>query len=213
LDLSYSLRSHAAERLHEWVDALLSGRVQESKTLATQLWSAGYCLYVTQDLDKAKHFLRARYADDPHATYGIVASSKSKNLVKYGLDTGFNSRDIVPLARNTTGPWYAGRENSPPNCRFLEQAVTEFSCQGLELDGVLLAWGVDLVHNGTVWVKPTYSARNTAKDPHQLRLNSYRVLLTRARDGLVVFCPGGPEMQATLAILTAAGMQPLEYQA
>jgi hypothetical protein len=205
LDLSHTLRSHAARRLHDWVDALLSSHLTHAKSLARDMQTAGFFIYATQDLRKAKDFLKQRYEDQRKATFGIVASSKSKNLVKYGLDTGFYSRTILPLNRNKAGPWYAGTNESLPDCRKFEQAVTEFSCQGLELDAVLLAWGSDLVHDGNGWQKPTYSTRNTADDPHQLRLNSYRVLLSRARDGFVVYCPAGEEMKWTFNALLSAG--------
>jgi DUF2075 family protein len=65
--------------------------------------------------------------------------------------------------------------------------ATEFACQGLELDFPIVGWDTDLLWTGNAWVSP--SGRSKARDPHQLRLNSYRVLLTRGRDGVAIFVP------------------------
>ena len=95
------------------------------------------------------------------------------------------------------GPWYGDGEESHRSCRHLRECVTEFGAQGLELDGVLLAWGTDLVWEegaegagaeGTPGAWSNARAKRHARsahvrDPFQLRVNAYRVLLTRGRDG------------------------------
>jgi hypothetical protein len=90
--------------------------------------------------------------------------------------------------------------------------VTEFGAQGLELDATLLAWGTDLVLRNGRWTNERargYLKRVKVRDPFQLRVNAYRVLLTRGRDACVVFAPPIPEMDETFAYLATAGFRQL----
>jgi DUF2075 family protein len=73
------------------------------------------------------------------------------------------------------------------SCCALRDVATEFSCQGLELDFPIVCWGSDFTWDGA-WKSPP-AKRSNAKDPRQLRMNSYRVSLTRGRDGFIVFVP------------------------
>jgi DUF2075 family protein len=121
------------------------------------------------------------------------------------------------------GPWYGDGEESHRSCRHLRGCVTEFGAQGLELDGVLLAWGNDLVWEegaegaGAAGAPGAWSnarakrhARSAhVRDPFQLRVNAYRVLLTRGRDGAVIFVPPLPELDATAARLQEHGVKVL----
>ena len=96
-------------------------------------------------------------------------------------------------------------------CRRLDTCVTEFGAQGLELDATLLAWGTDLILWGGRWTNEQargYLKRVKVHDPFQLRVNAYRVLLTRGRDVCVVFVPPIPAMDETFAYLADAGFQP-----
>jgi len=82
------------------------------------------------------------------------------------------------------GPWYGEGDDDHRSCRRLSQCVTEFGAQGLELDGVLLAWGTDLVWEGEAWsnARAKRHARSAhVRDAFQLRVHAYRVLLTRGR--------------------------------
>lgn len=86
--------------------------------------------------------------------------------------------------------------------------MTEFGSQGLELDAALLAWGTDLVWNGDHWSNARargYKPGAKVRDPYQLRVNAYRVLLTRGRDATVVFVPPLTELDATWEYLTGSG--------
>lgn len=203
LDLNESLRSHAADELHLWVEHLLEGRLDEAGRLSERLTNAGFSLWMTSDLGLARRFVVDRYAPEATKTYGLLASSKSKNLAKYGLDTTFGSPLV--LRPGQVGRWFHG---APPRCRELASVATEFQCQGLELDGGLLLWGNDLVWKDERWMIPRYS-RAQARDPQRLRKNSYRVLLTRFRDGIVVYVPPDVEMGDTFSALRRAGFRPL----
>ena len=109
------------------------------------------------------------------------------------------------------GPWYGDseRDYGGQSCRNLKSCMTEFGARGLELDAALLAWGTDFARRDDVWSKARargYKKGARVKDPFQLRVNAYRVLLTRGRDGAVVFVPTLPELDETYAYLREAGM-------
>jgi hypothetical protein len=113
------------------------------------------------------------------------------------------------------GAWYGDPEDSYTgrSCRRLESCVTEFGAQGLELDATLLAWGTDLLMSGGRWSNANargYRPKGRVKNPFQLRVNAYRVLLTRARDACVVFVPPLPVLDETFGYLQRCGFLPLD---
>ncbi|HET8785779.1 MAG TPA: DNA/RNA helicase domain-containing protein, partial [Candidatus Limnocylindrales bacterium] len=98
------------------------------------------------------------------------------------------------------------------SCRSLQTCVTEFGCQGLELDATLLAWGTDFIRDGGQWTNrlaKRYAKPGNIRDAYQLRKNAYRVLLTRARDATVVFIPPIPVLDETYRFLVGAGLREL----
>ena len=104
------------------------------------------------------------------------------------------------------GPWFADDPSKPLSCCKLDSVATEFTCQGLELDLPIVAWGDDLVWDEGQKLWQSRIRRSKAKDWHRLRLNSYRVLLTRGRDGLVIYVPLDiPTMETTWEVLKQAG--------
>jgi hypothetical protein len=202
LELTVTLRSHVAGDLHEWVKALLDGRLVEASTIADSMQRAAYNLYVTRDLDEAKRYVRTRYEMEEDKRFGLLGSSKAKNLPIFGMNTSFQAtRGFRP------GPWYNDPRTSLRSCCQLLEVATEFSCQGLELDFPIVGWDTDLVWNGSEWL--VKSGRTKAHDARQLRLNSYRVLLTRGRDGMVIFVPPISDLDATHSALIAAGCRVL----
>jgi hypothetical protein len=206
LNLDTELRFHAARHLHRFVAALLGG---ESPTvlapMAQELESEGYTLRLTRDLAVAKAYLRERYGENPNARFGMIASSKDRDLEAFGVPNDFQATKTVKI-----GPWYADAEDEPRrlSCRRLETCVTEFGAQGLELDAALLAWGTDLTFAGGAWSNANargYQQRRLVRDAMQLRVNAYRVLLTRGRDGCVVFVPPLRSLDETFEYLKVAG--------
>lgn len=208
LDLTVELRFHFASDLDEWVDGLLTdGEDAHGRELAALLETAGYHLRMTRDLETAKGYFHERYAEAPDARYGLLASSRDKSLAGWGVPNDWHSTQRLNL-----GPWYGEGDDDPRSCRRLIQCVTEFGAQGLELDGVLLAWGTDLMWSGDAWsnARAKNHARGThVRDPFQLRVNAYRVLLTRGRDGAVIFVPPMTELDATAARLQGHGVKVL----
>lgn len=203
LDLTTSLRSHLAEDVQTWVRQLLEGQLAGAAQTAQVVAGEGFDMYVTRDVEDAKAYVRERYAGNQDKRYGLLASSKAKNLEAYGIRNGFNYTKVLK-----EGPWY----NDPPDSRFsccaLHDIATEFACQGLELDFPIVAWGNDVRWNGSHWTSPP-QPRSRAHDPHRLRVNSYRVLLTRGRDGFVVFVPDEAQMEATYQAIKEAGVKEL----
>jgi hypothetical protein len=206
LDLTTSLRTHRAERVQDWVASFLNAEVDTARDFGRELAECGFDLYVTKDLLRAKRYVLRRYEDQPEKRYGLLASSKARNLAPLGIDNEYQA-----TLRLKIGPWFNAPSSDARSSCQLAQPATEFQCQGLELDMPILCWGDDLG-----WVDASWqSFRRTvkAKDSHQLRLNSYRVLLTRGRDGVIVFVPDNlraGQQAALTSVLVDSGAKMLE---
>jgi hypothetical protein len=208
LNLDTELRFHQAKDLHRFVAELLTDSDPNALApIAGQLNRDGYHLRITRDLEIAKDYLRDRYADDRTARFGLIASSRDRDLVRFGVMNDFQSTKRV-----RPGPWYGEDEDdyAGNSCRRFEACMTEFGAQGLELDAALLAWGTDFVREGERWsiansrrYKPAGNAK--VRDPYQLRVNAYRVLLTRGRDCTMVYVPRLGSLDETFEYLASAG--------
>jgi DUF2075 family protein len=199
-NLTTSLRSHLASDVQIWVAHLLAGEFEAAAQLMPSLIAAGFDAYLTRDLQAAKAYCRDRYAAQPDKRYGLLASSRAHNLSQYSI-----ANDYKATQRVKVGPWYIDPPDSPLSCCALEEVVTEFGCQGLELDLSIVGWGDDLRWQESVWV--TSSRQRQVRDPLRLRLNSYRVLLTRGRDGFIVFIPPDTKMDQTYEVVRSAGLR------
>jgi hypothetical protein len=207
LDLTTSLRARRAEDLHEWVRLLLDGALAEANAVAQRVHAASFDLYATRDLDDAKRYARALYDGQGDERFGLVASSRARVLPKWGVDNDFRS-----VQRVRVGPWFNASPSDERSCCALRQPVTEFKCQGLELSLPIVCWGEDLRWEAAArawWKKPRRAGRSRVRDSDQLLLNSYRVLLTRGRDGVVVWVPPDPRLDDTYLALLTAGVRPL----
>lgn len=210
LNLTVSLRSHLAEDLHKWVEMLLSDpldNIPELSELSKKIINAGYPLYITADLEIAKRYARLRYQNDKNEKFGLLASRYAKNLESIGIDNKLHFERVENLKVNK---WFNAPSNDPESCCALLRPATEFECQGLELDFSILVWGDDFIFDGNRW-NFKMNTTNKIHDPHQIRKNAYRVLMTRGRDGLCVFVPTRvfEDMKPTYAILKDAGMDEL----
>jgi len=204
LDLTVSLRSQRAERLHDWVSDLLQGSLPLAARRAVQVHAESYPLYLTRDLDEARAYVRARYEGDADARYGLLASSHAKTLARFGVPNGF-----IPTSRTNEARWYNDPPESDKSCCALVQPLTEFGCQGLELDFPIVCWGEDYAWTDTEWKLTPVRRKYHQEDPKQLLRNAYRVLLTRGRDGLIIFIPPEESLDATETALLAAGVRPV----
>ena len=214
LHLREELRFHLANEVHQFVQTLL-GEAPELrlKEIGRTLDEGGYHFRITRDLETAKQYLRDRYAEDPDARYGLIASAKDRDLPRFGVMNDFQSTKRVQ-----NGPWFAEGEGDPRgrSCRELRTCVTEFGCQGLELDASLLAWGSDLIREGGAWTNRLagrYQHPAEVRDSFRLRRNAYRVLLTRGRDATVVFVPQMKLLNETYDYLFDSGFRELDLTA
>jgi hypothetical protein len=207
LDLNHSLRSKQAEYLHDWVQSLLSGQLSEASKISQRIWIQNFPIFISRDLEDAKQYVTQRFDGEAGKRYGIIASSKDRILPKYGINNGFHETKQVKNAK-----WYNNNLGEPGSCCNMEEVVTEFGCQGLELDMAIVAWGNDYLWDGSGWQMRKMRTRIPQQDPHQLRMNSYRVLLTRSREGLVIFIPPLPEFDQTEHAFLAAGARILQTE-
>src|SRR5579871_1023347 len=207
LSLDKELRFHLTADIDRFVDGLLESEDPASlRAVADRLWKDGHRFLVTRELEAAKAYVRDRYDGSPLARYGLLASSKDKILLKFGIDNTFQT-----TKRLQVGPWY----NSPPSalesCCQLTTVATEFASQGLELDFAILAWGSDLRRHEEAWTDDRSGGyRRPVRNRLALRKNVYRVLLTRGRDGTVIYVPEVTELDELHVRLTDSGLRSLE---
>lgn len=206
LHLARSVRFHFAAGLSEWATGVLDdhGSPTRLAALARQLAQMGYQLRITRELGLAKEFLWKKYAELPEARFGLMCSSRDKRI-----------GEVIAIPRGAkflrAGPWYADSESSPQSCRRLQEAITEFAAQGLELDHSLLVWGTDFLLKDGRWensAAKSYRRSSGVQDALQLRRNAYRVLLTRGREGVIICLPRFMhELDETFEFLRSAGCQ------
>lgn len=200
LELDVPLRARRGEHLHDWVSALLDGRLGDAEAIATELATADYPIYMTRDLNEAKEYARERYRGEPDPRFGLLASSHARNLETHGVDNTWLGTKSTNVAK-----WFNAPQSDPKSCCSLDRVVTEFQCQGLELDLPILCWGNDLAWQGNSWVLSPRRRQHRIEDPEALLRNTYRVLLTRGRDGLVVWVPPDAFLDETAAAVKVAG--------
>ena len=157
-------------------------------------------MYVTRDLEAAKEYARTRYDREPDPRYGLLATSHARNLERYGVDNGW-----IATSRMNIAKWFNAPPTDPKSCCSLIQPATEFGCQGLEIDLPIVCWGDDAIWHGEDWILRPRRRKYPIARPEDLLLNSYRVLLTRGRDGLVIWVPPERELDETAEALAIVG--------
>jgi DUF2075 family protein len=193
LHLRITRRSYRATRLTEWVNAVLNGNADAARAAAESL--SEFPVEMTRSLATARARLREFTQEDQRI--GLLASSGAKRLRAEGVEVHKVLRDALNWPK-----WFlAPREDIDCSSR-LEVAATEFECQGLELDHTCVCWGTDLVHLGSLgWrFRPSRGRKLKRISEHvegPFVVNKYRVLLTRAREGMVLFVPPGESDDAT----------------
>lgn len=182
LHLDVSLRSYRAEVLSEWVEAVLDSRPDLARRLLEEMQN--YPVGITRSLDRARDWLRCRQRGTRRV--GLTASSGARRLRALGLDVT-NAVDVEQ--------WFLNPLSDVRSSYSLETVATEFDIQGLELDWTCVAWGGDLHRNCERWVYRQFRGtdwQSVGSDARkQYILNKYRVLLTRAREGMIIFVPQG----------------------
>lgn len=195
LHLKTSMRSFRSDKLSSFVKYLLDVDCEHARSVVAEILEH-YPLVLTRDIHKAKAWLKEQARGSER--YGIVASSKGARLRPLALDV---------KAKASPVHWFLNGRDDVRSSFFMEDVATEFDVQGLELDWVCVAWDADYRYAGDRW--DTYEFRavpnREAMRWNKIRAferktylkNAYRVLLTRARQGMVILVPEGLESDAT----------------
>jgi hypothetical protein len=182
LHLAVSVRSFRAEKLSDFVGAIIDGDASRAQTLAGSL--ANYPIALTRDLETARRWLRERARGTERI--GLVASSGAMRLKPEGLHV---KAGIDPAN------WFLNGKDDLRSSYSLEDVATEFDIQGLELDWIGVCWDADLRRSPQGWAHYRFHGtrwQNIGGDFRRAYLsNAYRVLLTRARQGMIVYVPKG----------------------
>lgn len=189
LHLATSIRSFRSERVSRLVKALLDldrEGVQDNLTRVQER----YPIVLTRDLDRARKWLRSKARGSER--YGIVVSSQAERLKPYAVDV---KTPIDPVH------WFLNEKDDVRSSYYLEDVATEFHVQGLELDWTCVVWDADFRYEQDGWQHWSFRGnrweRIRASERQMYLKNAYRVLLTRARQGMVVVVPNGDAEDAT----------------
>lgn len=190
LHLNTEVRSFRASKRSQFVDFLLDGKAEEAcKTY--ELIKDKYPLHITRDYNKAKEWIKKQVRGSQRC--GALACSSAQRLKPEGI---YVSKDID--VKN----WFLAPTDDLRSSNMLEIVASEFKVQGLEIDWAIVCWDADLrrIAAGKDWDYYSFSGTKWKhrNQPIQQRylLNSYRVLLTRARQGMVIFVPNGVDSEA-----------------
>lgn len=185
LHLGVSLRSFRSEKLAEFVKLLLDNEPSAAAAVYSEL-SIHYPIILTCDLDKAKEWIHKKARGTER--YRLLASSEGKRLRGIGI--------WVPSVINPVG-WFLNEKDDVDSSYFFEVAASEFKVQGLEIDYSILAWDADLRRSGKGfdYFKFRGTRWNHVNNMQQQKYlkNAYRVLMTRARQGMIIFVPSGTD--------------------
>jgi hypothetical protein len=188
LHLDVALRSYKAEALSEFVRHALLMNIEGARTAFATC--AEFPLVLTRDLTIARDWLRRRQRGSRRI--GLIASSGGRRLRAHGLDV----RTELDVEN-----WFLNPKHDVRSSYYLETPATEFGIQGLELDWTGLCWDLDLVPSTGNWriqaFKGTHWQRVQDVTRRQYVLNKYRVLLTRAREGVIIWVPRGSSSDST----------------
>jgi Schlafen group 3, DNA/RNA helicase domain len=191
LHLATSMRSFRSEKVSAFVKAVLDSDTVAARALLREV-APRYPIGVTRDLGRARAWIRAHARGSER--YGLVASSQAQRLKPHAIDVRVN---VDPVQ------WFLNDRHDTRSSYYLEDAATEFQVQGLELDWVCVTWDADLRRHGNSWRYQSFrgDAWTTIhkEDRKRYLLNAYRVLLTRARQGMIVFVPPGDPSDPTRA--------------
>ena len=189
LHLSISLRSFRSEKVANFVHHLLNNEKEEATVIYQEIKNF-YPIYMTRDLNTAKEWVIKQTGDK--CRYGIVASSKAKRL---------RSEGIWVECKCTPEKWFLEGKDDIKSSYFMEEVATEFDIQGLEIDYALVGWDADYRYENGHFecYKPSGSKWLTInnEDARRYLKNAYRVLLTRAREGFIIFVPKGDNSDNT----------------
>ena len=190
LHLKINQRSFKANNFNEWVNTVLNNQPEIAKKIYSKIKN-DFPIFLTRDLLEAKEWLRKKTIGNKRI--GLLASSGAVRLKSEGV----NINDRVEVES-----WFLNEAKDIRSSYYLEQAATEFDIQGLEIDFCCLCWDLDLTYNEK-WIPQKFNvthskwSSNIQDDTQRYLVNKYRVLLTRAREGIAIWIPKGDENDAT----------------
>ncbi len=189
LHLAVSVRSFRAENLSAFVHALLDFEAEKARERFAELREK-YPIALTRDLTKAKRWLRERARGSERC--GMLVSSKAERLRPLAIDVRCKPNVVC---------WFLNDDKDVCSSNFLEAAAREFDVQGLEVDWACVVWDADFrcsLARGSApaWEHFQFKGgerwnRIRQKEAQAYQKNAYRVLLTRARQGMVICVPAG----------------------
>jgi hypothetical protein len=188
LHLATSIRSFRAEKLSDFVGEIIDGTSAAARSIIGSLGE--FPIFLTRDLSQARAWLRQKRRGQERS--GLLASSNGARLKPHGI---FVKAGIEPAN------WFLNASEDVRSSDALEDAATEFEVQGLELDWTCVCWDANFTRAEAGWYPRQFkgTAWQNVSDASRRRYiaNSYRVLLTRARQGMVIFVPPGEQNDPT----------------
>ena len=220
LHLDVSVRSLKADSYARWVNHVVNGAAQQALEVSKD---SEFPVYLTRDLSTLRQSLRNHTLGRSRA--GLVGSSQAARLRAEGLEPDLAFHGGYPWEH-----WYLADAGDVRSSNQMEVFATEFEIQGLELDWVGLCWGGDFIWSRArdEWLIRAFRAGNSkwsevkSSERRKFRRNAYRVLLTRARQGIILYVPRGDEadqtrspreFQETAAFLVECGAKRIEGDA
>jgi hypothetical protein len=189
LHLAVSMRSFRAEALSAFVNHIISNAPEAARATYQRI-KAAYPIVLTRDLTVARTWLRSQARGTER--FGLVASSGAQRLRPEGIHI---KAEIEPAN------WFLNDNTDVRSSFYLEDVASEFAVQGLELDWVGVCWDGDFHHQNGNWVCQAFKGTKwqfVNDESRRLYLkNAYRVILTRARQGMILFIPKGDALDRT----------------
>ncbi len=190
LHLGVNLRSFRAEKLSAFVHALLD--IDEHASSIYEEIKDRYPIVLTRDMEKAKAWLHEKVRGSERT--GVLITKEAARYKPLGIH-------VLPAGDDDAVHWFLEDKIDTRSSNYLEDAATEIQVQGLELDYTCLLWDADMRYEDGVWRFYKFNGKTAWKEliddsenkHEQLKymLNAYRVLLTRARSGMVICVPEG----------------------
>lgn len=189
LHLGVSIRSFRAETLSEFIGYVVDNRPDLARH-TYQAIANKYPILLTRNLEEARSWLRRKARGSER--YGLTASSGANRLRPEGI--WIKAKVDAPV-------WFLNDKSDVRSSYYLEETASEFDIQGLELDWTCVCWDADFRRDNNQWqyfsFRGTKWQRMNAEDRQLYLKNAYRVLLTRARQGMVIFVPIGDSTDPT----------------
>ena len=189
LHLAVSVRSFRAEKLSSLIHELLAENSKKANEIYNSLIDT-YPIFITRNYHLAKEWIKRQSRGSER--FGVIASSNARRLKAIGI----NVKNDIDVSN-----WFLNSKQDVRSSYFMEDVATEFEIQGLELDWTILCWGADLYYKNNEWNYQSFKGAKWQNINQEIKrkylLNTYRVLLTRARQGFVIYIPEGDSEDKT----------------